>query len=75
MKLNKEDALGWLEYAEEDLRSAISFVSGDGISYRNACYLSQQASEKAIKACYVLTNQTYDRSHNLNSLRNKLNAS
>lgn len=75
MKLNSEEAIGWLEYAEEDLRSAISLISGDGVSYRNACYLSQQTAEKAIKACYVLTNQVYDRSHNLNSLRNKLNGS
>ena len=63
----------WEQYALEDLRTAETLLKSDWVSYRNVCYLSQQAAEKIIKSLYVRQNQEFDRTHNLNSLKNKLN--
>ncbi|SHE31140.1 HEPN domain-containing protein [Thermoanaerobacter uzonensis DSM 18761] len=45
---NEEEAKRWLQQAKRDLDDAI--FSKDGQRYNLACFLSQQAAEKAIKA-------------------------
>jgi HEPN domain-containing protein len=62
----------WIRFANEDLRSAESLLSGGWVSYRNVCYLSQQAVEKAIKAAYVSINHVFEKSHSLDALKNQL---
>lgn len=51
--VDDRDAKVWLRYAEEDLETAERMLAGRGFALRWACYLGQQAAEKAIKA--VLT--------------------
>jgi len=45
---NEEEAKRWLQQAKRDLDDAI--FSKEGQRYNLACFLSQQAAEKAIKA-------------------------
>jgi HEPN domain-containing protein len=68
----KEDTVRWFGYAKEDLRSAEMLLSGKWIPFRNVCYLSQQAVEKAIKAVYVASNVAFVKTHNLDALKNQL---
>lgn len=59
----------WLRQAEEDLRAA-RVLSGTG-QYSQACFLAQQAGEKALKA--LLASQDRDlRSHSLTRLLREL---
>ena len=44
------EALRWLRFSKEDLEAAGHFVAGDHPTPRHACWLSQQAAEKALKA-------------------------
>lgn len=47
----REEAWDWLEEAKADLRRAErAEKNGD---YSLACYMSQQAAEKALKACHI----------------------
>lgn len=66
------DADRWLEYAEQDLRSAVALLRGPEIDYRNACFLAQQAAEKALKGAIYFTGNEPPYAHNLNMLRNLL---
>ncbi len=59
----------WLRYAEEDLCAAKTIVEQEGIP-RHACWHSQQAAEKAIKAILVFLQVDFPRSHDLARLRN-----
>lgn len=45
----KEKTKGWLEYAKRDLTAAKELLENEFVA-NVVCYLSQQASEKAIKA-------------------------
>ena len=48
------EALRWLRFSEEDLDVALRLLSGIPTAPRHACWLSQQAAEKALKAALVL---------------------
>jgi HEPN domain-containing protein len=65
-------ALEWLRYAEEDLRAAEALAEDAGVAPRQACLLSQQAAEKALKSIFVFLQHDFPRTHNLNALRNLL---
>lgn len=67
-KLNRDTA-HWLWYAQEDLDSAVVLTKK---SPRNACLLSQQSAEKALKSVHVYLNQSIPRSHDLDLIRNLL---
>jgi uncharacterized protein len=59
----------WLRYAEEDLQTAERMLEGKGFALRWACYLAQQAAEKAIKAALVSATIRFPFIHDLDKLR------
>jgi HEPN domain-containing protein len=68
---NQQQARRWLGYAKEDLAAAQAIAGSQQLAPRNACYLSQQAAEKAIKAAlYFLGIHTWG--HDLDALNNQL---
>ena len=66
-----DSARSWLRYAEGDLDSASKLSAGAGAP-RHVCWLSQQASEKALKAAFVLEGKDFPHIHDLDRLRNSL---
>ena len=66
------EALRWLRFSKEDLEAAGHFVAGDHPTPRHACWLSQQAAEKALKAALVLEGIDIPFIHDLRVLRNLL---
>lgn len=62
----------WLRYAEEDLEAAHVLLQANSIAPRHACWLAQQAAEKALKAVLVFLNMEPPRTHNLDALRNRI---
>ena len=66
------EALRWLRFSEEDLDVALRLLSGSPSAPRHACWLSQQAAEKALKAALVLDEVEFPFTHDLDALRNLL---
>ena len=62
----------WLRYAEEDLRTAESLLKLPQAVPRHACWLAQQAVEKALKAVLIALQIDFPRTHDLDVLRNLL---
>ncbi|MHB0877401.1 MAG: HEPN domain-containing protein [Anaerolineae bacterium] len=62
----------WLRYALDDLAGAQVALVTPGMVPRHACWLAQQAAEKAIKAALVLLQRQFPRTHDLDALRNRL---
>ena len=60
----------WLRYAEEDLVAAEAMVGQPEMAPRHACWLAQQAAEKALKAVLVFLQIDFPRRHDLDMLRN-----
>lgn len=69
---NRQEALRWLRFADEDLAAAKSLASDASVPARQACYFAQQAAEKAIKAALVLMDIDPPRTHSLDALRDTL---
>jgi HEPN domain-containing protein len=67
-----EEALRWLEFARDDLKTAQACYALPEIAPRQTCYLAQQAAEKALKALLIAYSIQVPRSHDLDFLRNKL---
>ncbi|MHB1242583.1 MAG: HEPN domain-containing protein [Gaiellaceae bacterium] len=61
----------WLEYAQTDVHAA-GKLAELGLSAGAACFLAQQAVEKALKAVLVRAGSDVPRIHNLDTLRNVL---
>ena len=66
------EALRWLRYSAEDLGVASRLMSSRPTAPRHACWLYQQAVEKALKAALVLENVEFPFTHDLDALRNYL---
>ena len=66
------EALRWLRFSEEDLNVASRLMTGIPTAPRHACWLSQQAAEKALKAGLVLDEVEFPFTHDLDALRNLL---
>ena len=64
------EATRWLRYAEEDLIAAETLLGQPHVVPRHACWLAQQAAEKALKAVLVFLQIDFPRSHDLDALRN-----
>ena len=65
----------WLRYAREDLRTAQALLRDlESLIPRHACWLAQQAAEKAIKALFVRAQIDFPRTHDLDLLWGKLPA-
>ena len=66
------EALRWLQYSNDDLDAASRLMAGTPTSPRHACWLSQQAAEKALKAALILEEVGFPFTHDLDHLRNLL---
>lgn len=64
----------WLRYAQEDLTAARRLALDEDVAPRHACWLAQQAAEKALKAALCFAQVDFPRTHNLDTLRNFLPA-
>lgn len=72
--VDERDAGTWLRYAEEDLRMAEKTAAGRGFAPRWACFLAQQAAEKALKAALVEEETDSPATHDLAKLRDLVTA-
>ena len=68
----EKEARRWLRFSAEDLDAASRLMTGEATSPRHACWLSQQAAEKALKAALILEGVDYPLTHDLDALRNLL---
>ncbi len=62
----------WLRFCHEDLAGARGSLGLDTGAPRHACWLAQQAAEKAIKAALVFLQIDFPKTHDLDALRNRL---
>jgi HEPN domain-containing protein len=62
------ETLCWLRYAREDMEEAEAMVNREDFIPRHACWLSQQAAEKSIKAILVYKQIEFPRRHDLDAL-------
>ncbi len=70
--MNAPEAQRWLRYAHEDWLAAQSMVGNEAAYPRHACWLAQQAAEKALKAALILMEIEFPFSHDLDRLRDLL---
>ncbi len=66
------DTVRWLRHAEEDLITAETFLGHSHVPPRQACWHAQQAAEKALKAVLIFLQIDFQRTHDLNVLRDLL---
>ena len=66
------EAVRWLRFSEEDLDVASRLLSGSRSTPRHACWLAQQAAEKALKAALILERIEFPYTHDLDALRDLL---
>lgn len=59
----------WFRYAEEDLAAAEHIAGEADVQPRHACWLAQQAAEKALKTALVVEQTDFPRSHDLEQLQ------
>lgn len=64
-----DEARRWLSLAREDLEGAEMMLARDDVAPRLACFLAQQAAEKAIKARLIRHGVAFARIHDLLALR------
>ena len=62
----------WLRFSAEDLEVASRLLSGSPSAPRHACWLAQQAAEKALKAALILEGVEFPFIHDLDVLRDLL---
>jgi len=67
MRNPKEDGLRWLSQAEHDLESAINNLEKVKF-YSDACFMFEQASQKALKAYLLFRGERYILSHSVREL-------
>jgi HEPN domain-containing protein len=67
-----EEVRRWLRFSHEDLRAAEALLTAAGARPRHACWLAQQAAEKAIKAALAYEQTSFPFRHDLDALRNLL---
>lgn len=64
MKEAENEARRWLLQAEDDY-SFVEWVSREGVFFDKACFISQQAGEKILKACLYATGKRLVIGHSL----------
>jgi HEPN domain-containing protein len=62
----------WLRFAHEDLAAPQASLRYRGFVPRQACFLAQQAAEKALKAILVYLQVDFPKNHDLDALRNRI---
>ena len=66
MKLNKGEALRWLDQAEHNLRVAKSNLSYN--FYSDACFMAEQASQVTLKAFIIYHKKRHVWEHSIQEL-------
>ncbi|RKU18137.1 HEPN domain-containing protein [Candidatus Poribacteria bacterium] len=66
------DTARWLRHAEEDLTTAEICLGHTHVPPRQSCWCAQQAAEKALKAALIFLQIDFQRTHDLNVLRDLL---
>ena len=66
------DTARWLRYAEEDLTTAETLLRQPHVPPRQSCWHAHQAAEKALKAALIFGQIDFQRTHDLNLLRDML---
>jgi len=74
-KERKEEALKWLDRARKDLRAAKMLFNDEEPDFDLACYLSQQCTEKSLKALLIYLGIRFAYKHDLEYLMGLLPAS
>lgn len=69
MKHPREDAERWMEQAQHDLQSARNNLEKVSF-YSDACFMSEQAAQKALKAYLFFKGQRYIPIHSVRELAN-----
>lgn len=69
MKNAKQNAKRWLEQAEHDLQSAKNNLEQVAF-YSDACFMSEQAAQKALKAYLLFSGERYIPIHSVRELAN-----
>jgi len=64
MKTPEKEAKRWFSQAEDDLRF-VTWVRKEGLFFDKGCFISQQAGEKALKACLYATGRRHVIGHSL----------
>ena len=68
MKNDSRDSALWLKRAKDDLRFAKKAFEDEDPAYDLACYLSQQCSEKSLKALLIFMGIEYPYKHQTSEL-------
>lgn len=63
MDKRKEEASRWLKQAEKDLKTAGDMIEKE--NYNWACFICQQAAEKALKSVYISRAESSEPVHSL----------
>jgi len=66
------EARRWMSFAQEDLEAAEGVAAQWNAAPRHACWLAQQAVEKALKAILVYLQIDFPKSHDLDVLRHRI---
>ena len=66
----EDETRRWLRYAAEDIQAAQHSAETADFAPRHACWLAQQAAEKALKAIFVFLQEDFPFTHDLDRLRN-----
>jgi len=72
MTEHEQEIHRWLRYAREDLMAAEEMNAATSLPPRHACYLAQQAAEKALKAALIFLQVEFPFRHDLDELRDLL---
>jgi HEPN domain-containing protein len=67
--MNPNDAKVWMTYAKTDLDAAQTLSESEEFFPRQICFLSQQGTEKAIKAILIYEEVNFPKHHDLDRLR------
>lgn len=63
-----KDSSRWVRVAEEDFLALKAILAGNPVAWGVACYLSQQAGEKILKAYLAAQNRPIRKIHDLGAL-------
>ncbi|MDD4155883.1 MAG: HEPN domain-containing protein [Candidatus Cloacimonetes bacterium] len=69
---NKKLVKEWLHRAKSNLKIAIDGKTSDEVFYEDLCFNAQQATEKALKALFILNDVSIPKTHNIGFLLESL---
>ncbi|MDD3050056.1 MAG: HEPN domain-containing protein [Candidatus Cloacimonetes bacterium] len=69
---NKELIKEWLQRAGSNLKIAVDGKTSEAVYYEDLCFNAQQATEKALKALFILYEVSIPKTHNIGFLLESL---